>query len=137
MGSSNGKYILTEEDINWFTKNTMIGKQDIKDRYQQFVKTHPLGKIGKNEYINMIKECYGTNINYKGLEKYMFEVFDRNGDGWVDFKEFLKVIYILSNESPKEKLELMFRVFDTDQNGTISPYELKSIVEDFFHLLGD
>ena len=136
MGSSNGKYVLTDEDINWFSKNTMIGKQDIKTRYKEFVKSHPLGKIEKSEYINMIKECYGKNINYKGLEKYMFEVFDRNGDGWVDFKEFLKVIYILSNESPKEKLELLFRVFDTDQNGTISHYELKAIVKDFFHLLG-
>ena len=134
MGSSQGKYVLTEEDINWFANNTMIKKEDVKERYQQFIDKHPLGKIEKSEYINMIQECYG---NTYGLEKYIFETYDRNGDGFVDFSEFLKVIYILSNDSPKEKLQLIFRVFDADKNGTISLSELKSIVKDFFNLLGN
>ena len=133
MGSSQGKYVLTEEDINWFANNTMIGKEDVKERYQQFIDKHPLGKIEKSEYINMIQECYG---NTYGLEKYIFETYDRNGDGFVDFSEFLKVLYILSNDSPKEKLQLIFRAFDADKNGTISLAELKSLVKDFFNLLG-
>ena len=133
MGSSQGKYVLTDEDINWFANNTMIGKEDVKERYQQFIDKHPLGKIEKSEYINMIQECYG---NTYGLEKYIFETYDRNGDGFVDFSEFLKVLYILSNDSPKEKLQLIFRAFDADKNGTISLSELKSIVKDFFNLLG-
>ena len=134
MGSSQDKYVLTEEDINWFANNTMIKKEDVKERYQQFIDKHPLGKIEKGEYINLIQECYG---NTYGLEKYVFETYDRNGDGFVDFSEFLKVIYILSNDSPKEKLQLIFRVFDADKNGTISLSELKSIVKDFFNLLGN
>ena len=134
MGSSQGKYVLTEEDINWFANNTMIKKEDVKERYQQFIDKHPLGKIEKSEYINLIQECYG---NTYGLEKYVFETYDRNGDGFVDFSEFLKVLYILSNDSPKEKLQLIFRVFDADKNGTISLSELKSIVKDFFNLLGN
>ena len=133
MGSSQGKYVLTDEDINWFANNTRIGKEDVKERYQQFIDKHPLGKIEKSEYINMIQECYG---NTYGLEKYIYETYDRNGDGFVDFSEFLKVLYILSNDSPKEKLQLIFRAFDADKNGTISLSELKSLVKDFFNLLG-
>ena len=133
MGSSQGKYVLTDEDINWFANNTRIGKEDVKERYQQFIDKHPLGKIEKSEYINMIQECYG---NTYGLEKYIYETYDRNGDGFVDFSEFLRVLYILSNDSPKEKLQLIFRAFDADKNGTISLSELKSIVKDFFNLLG-
>ena len=133
MGSSQGKYVLTEEDINWFANNTRIGKEDVKERYQQFIDKHPLGKIEKSEYINMIQECYG---NTYGLEKYIYETYDRNGDGFVDFSEFLRVLYILSNDSPKEKLQLIFRAFDADKNGTISLSELKSLVKDFFNLLG-
>ena len=133
MGSSQGKYVLTDEDINWFANNTMIGKEDVKERYQQFIDKHPSGKIEKSEYINMIQECYG---NTYGLEKYIFETYDRNGDGFVDFSEFLRVLYILSNDSPKEKLQLIFRAFDADKNGTISLSELKTIVKDFFNLLG-
>ena len=41
-----------------------------------------------------------------------------------------------SNSPPKEKLELLFRVFDSDQNGYISSHEVKVMMTDFFHLLG-
>ena len=136
MGSKHGKYVLTEKDITWFAKNTKIRRESVKSRYQQFLTQHPLGKIDKSEFINLLQECYGKFGNYKGLQKYVFELYDRNGDGAVDFKEFLLVIYTLSNDSPKEKLELIFRMFDINQTGTISRDELKIIVKDFFHLLG-
>ena len=96
--------------MNWFTKNTMISTQEINERYREFVKTHPLGKIGKTEYLNLLRECYGKDVNYKGLETYIFETYDRNGDGWVDFSEFLKVLYILSNASPKEKFKYLLYI---------------------------
>ena len=137
MGGHHGKYVLTEKDIDWFAKNTMISREDVKERYQQFLVKHPLGKMEKSEFIHLLEECYGKiHKDYRGLEKYIFETYDVNGDGWVDFCEFLRVIYSLSDECPKDKLAHMFRVFDINQTGTISKEELKIIVKDFFHLLG-
>ena len=136
MGIVNGKYVLTNEDIEWFDKNTLIRKEDVIERYQKFLKEHPQGKIPKAKFIGYLKVCYGKRENYKGLEKYIFETYDMNGDQYVDFKEFLCVLYTLSNDSPKAKLRLLFRVFDIYQNGVILPEEVKKIVKDFFHLLG-
>ena len=70
-----------------------------------------------------------------GLEKYAFETYDIDGDGYIDFKEFLWVMYALSDESPRQKLELIFKTFDTDRNGVISAKEVKLVVKDFFQLL--
>ena len=136
MGSINGKYVLTEEDLVWFDKNTLIRKEDVQERFQNFLKVHPDGKIPKGKFVGYLEACYGKRDNYKGLEKYIYETYDMNGDGWVDFKEFLCVLYALSNDSPKEKLELLFRAFDIHKTGVLVPKEVKQIVKDFFHLLG-
>ena len=136
MGDSHSKYKLTDDDIWWFSKNTLMREQDVMARYQDFIQQHPTGKIPKAEFMNLMKACYGKKANHKGLEKYVYEIYDRDGDGFVDFKEFLKVIYILSEEPPRRKAHLLFRMYDRDQSGSISPNELKDIIQSFYHILG-
>ena len=136
MGSVNGKYVLTEDDLTWFDKNTLLTKRNVKARYQIFLKEHPDGKIPKSKFIGYLEACYGKRRCYRGLEKYIFETYDMNNDGYVDFKEYLCVLYTLSNDSPNEKLELLFSVFDVHETGVILVEEVKQIVQDFFHLLG-
>jgi hypothetical protein len=41
----------------------------------------------------------------------------------------------MSNGSPEDNLKQIFRVFDINQDGSISTKELKRIVKDLFHLL--
>lgn len=136
MGSINGKYVLNQKDLIWFENNTLIRREDVIERYQGFLKAHPDGRIPKGEFIGHLEACYGKRKNYKGLEKYIYETYDMNADGWVDFKEFLCVLYTLSNDSPKEKLELIFRAFDIQKTGVLVREEVNQIVKDFFHLLG-
>ena len=45
------------------------------------------------------------------------------------------VLYVLSNGSPEENLKQIYRVFDINNDGSISRKELKRIVKDLFHLL--
>ena len=58
-------------------------------------------------------------------------------DGLIDFKEFMIVLYIMSNGTPEENLRQIFRVFDINNDGKISVAELKRIVRDLHHLLND
>ena len=51
------------------------------------------------------------------------------------FREFMIVLYVLSNGSPEENLKQIYRVFDINNDGSISRKELKRIVKDLFHLL--
>ena len=41
-------------------------------------------------------------------------------DGHIDFREFMIVLYIMSNGSPEENLKQIFRVFDINNDGTIT-----------------
>lgn len=78
-------------------------------------------------------------------------------DGHIDFREFMIVLYIMSNGTPEENLKQIFRVFDINNDGDlskkkmlqqqlfemvviagfISPKELQRIVKDLFHLINE
>ena len=47
------------------------------------------------------------------------------------------VLYIMSNGSPEENLKQIFRVFDINDDGTITLKELQKIVRDLFLLLNE
>ena len=53
----------------------------------------------------------------------------------IHHREFMVVLYVMSNGSAEENLRQIFRIFDINSDGTISQKELQKIVKDLFHLL--
>merc|ERR1712025_1258392 len=64
-------------------------------------------------------------------------MYDSNKDGHIDFREFMIVLYIMSNGTPEENLKQIFRVFDINNDGTITLKELQKIVRDLFLLINE
>merc|ERR1712242_79262 len=52
-------------------------------------------------------------------------------------KEFMMVLYIMSNGTPEENLKQIFRVFDINNDGKITLKELQKIVRDLFLLINE
>lgn len=62
--------------------------------------------------------------------KDMINEIDEDGNGVVDFPEFLKMMVKKANSSdPHEELKEAFKVFDKDGNGYISREELKDVMK--------
>ena len=61
-------------------------------------------------------------------------MYDVNMDGVIDFEEFLIAINIMSNGTPEENLEQIFRFFDVNRNGFIDQLEMEAVVEDLLAL---
>jgi len=136
MGCINGKAFLKEEDISYIANNTAMDMDAVERQYQNFLTKHPDGKISRRSFHEMMKECYpGTDT--EKLERHIFRMYDTNKDGHIDFREFMIVLYIMSNGSPEENLKQIFRVFDINNDGSISPKELQRIVKDLFHLINE
>ena len=62
-------------------------------------------------------------------------MYDTNMDGYIDFKELMVLLYIMSAGTPEQNLEQIFRIFDINGDGTISWKEMRRIVADLFQLL--
>merc|ERR1712001_21527 len=136
MGCVHATTILTNEDFEFIAKNTALTKVQVESRYQNFLKLHPDGRISRKSFHSMMKECY-PGADTEKLERHIFRMYDTNKDGHIDFREFMIVLYIMSNGSPEENLKQIFRVFDINNDGFISLKELQRIVKDLFHLINE
>merc|ERR1712050_729583 len=110
-----------------------MDKEAVERQYQNFLKMHPDGRISRKSFHTMMKECYpGTDT--EKLERHIFRMYDTNGDGHIDFREFMIVLYVMSNGTPEENLKQIFRIFDINNDGSVSKKELGRLVKDLFHL---
>ena len=77
---------------------------------------------------------YSYLIPFKGEagEQFMeqlFRIFDKDGDGSIDFKEFMIATDMTSSGDPEEKLRWAFRMYDVDGNGSIDFNEMRRLIQ--------
>merc|ERR1712055_606286 len=133
LGNKNLNTPLSEEDIEFLETKTTIDKAQIDAQYKIFLSKHPDGQISKKSFRSMMAECY-PNVDTHKLSKHIWRMYDTNLDGCIDFREFMMVLYVMSNGSPEENLQQIFRVFDIDNDGKINFTEMKRIVKDLLNI---
>jgi neuronal calcium sensor 1 len=74
----------------------------LKEIYKQFKKETPSGVIDKKEFRNVMKTMGFIDTFLQDL---VFQVFDRNRDGLVSFREFVTALSAMTRGTPDEKLE--------------------------------
>lgn len=109
--------------------NHLMSKEDKNELLEVFNKfdTDHDGVLSKEEIFNGYKETLGEIEAAKEVERIMKAV-DINGDGTIDYNEFLIVATNRQKLLNKEKLEATFNMFDKDGNGSISAAEIKAVL---------
>ncbi|XP_030043766.1 dual oxidase 1 isoform X2 [Microcaecilia unicolor] len=64
----------------------------------------------------------------------MFSLADKDGNGYLSFREFLDILVIFMKGSPEEKSKLMFTMYDIDENGYLSKEEFFRMLRSFIEI---
>ncbi|KAG8511055.1 Lysophosphatidylcholine acyltransferase 2B [Galemys pyrenaicus] len=97
------------------------------DEYAAIAAASKGGVIGIKEFASNLKLPVSQPL------KQLFDLFDRNKDGYIDFREYVIGLTVLCNPSNTEKiLKLSFKLFDLDEDGFITEQELTSILRAAF-----
>ncbi|NWI95232.1 PCAT2 acyltransferase, partial [Pitta sordida] len=82
------------------------------------------GRIGIEEFAKYLK------LPVSDVLKELFLLFDRDGDGTIDFREYVIGLSILCNPAnTEETIKMAFKLFDMDDDGTINENEFASIIQ--------
>lgn len=90
--------------------------------------------LSKKNFVQVYTQAFGSR-NAKQLAENIFESFDTDHSGSVDFEEFLIGLSITEASDPRDrvnrmrKLKWAFSVYDKDKNGTIDRNEMTLIVK--------
>lgn len=107
-------------------QNSNFDRFELNRLLARFMKidTDSSGTIEKDEFLAI------PTIQTNPLAARLLEVFDKDGDGNIDFGEFVSALSIFSSKGNREeKLKFAFNVFDLDNDGYLSNGELFIILK--------
>ncbi|KFP81520.1 Dual oxidase 2 [Acanthisitta chloris] len=78
-------------------------------------------------------EALGLKADSMFVES-MFSLADKDGNGYISFREFLDILAIFMKGSPEEKSKVMFRMYDIDENGFLSKEEFLRMLRSFIEI---
>lgn len=121
-------YYISKEDIVFLTQKTHYSEQEIRyllfwlrveklikfgvlfrEWHQNFREECPEGILDK-EHIMKIYDEISPFGNSKDFVDHIFRIFDKDGDGSIDFKEFMIATDLTVAGTPEEKLRWAFKV---------------------------
>ena len=70
-------------------------------------------------------EVPASNASFMSL---LFNAFDKNGDGFVNFVEFTAGLSMVLKGTPQEKYQLCFEIYDVKKTGYITKPEMRQVL---------
>ncbi|XP_039208304.1 lysophosphatidylcholine acyltransferase 2 [Crotalus tigris] len=127
---SAGKLTLPMEaglvEFTKISKKLNLKWDSIREQLDQFAgiaSTSKGGRIGIEEFANYLK------LPVSDVLRELFTLFDRNGDGTIDFREYVIGLSVLCNPANTEQtIQMAFQLFDIDEDGSITEDEFALII---------
>ncbi|XP_060693713.1 lysophosphatidylcholine acyltransferase 2 [Hemiscyllium ocellatum] len=104
-------------NLNWDNVRSQL------DNFAAIASVSKGGRIGIEEFANHLKLPITPPL------RDVFSLFDRNGDGTIDFREYIIGLVVLcSPANTEETIQFAFKLFDLDKDGYISEEEFAALL---------
>ncbi|XP_021278937.1 calcineurin B-like protein 7 [Herrania umbratica] len=130
MGCACVKQRVGYEDTAILAAQTCFKETEVKALYKLFRKLSSSlvndGYLSKEEFQLGL---FGNSNKQSLFADRIFQLFDTNHDGFLDFGEFIRSLSVFHPDAPRsEKVGFAFQLYDIGQSGFIEPEEVKEMI---------
>ncbi|CAG5083363.1 Oidioi.mRNA.OKI2018_I69.PAR.g10359.t1.cds [Oikopleura dioica] len=133
MGAKKSK--LNPVAIAELSAKTKFGKEELQQWHKGFLKDCPTGKLSAAEFSKIYTQFFPQG-DPQAFARFVFDVFDENKDGTIEFEEFIMALSVTSRGTLDDKLRWAFRLYDLDGDGSITRDEMLEIVKAIYSMVG-
>eukprot|EP01091_Cochliopodium_minus_P007872 TRINITY_DN1775_c0_g1_i4.p1 TRINITY_DN1775_c0_g1~~TRINITY_DN1775_c0_g1_i4.p1 ORF type:complete len:544 (+),score=136.37 TRINITY_DN1775_c0_g1_i4:153-1784(+) len=111
-------------NLREMSKDFSIDKaKQLLEKFASYCKNNT-GKVSASEF------CQALSIPFNGFTSQLFQLFDVNQDGEIDFREFVSGMFYLSsknNAEASETIQFCFSAMDKDKDGLVDKNDFKTL----------
>ncbi len=116
----------------FFFLYSRMDRKQLQKEYKKFKKQFNTSGISMAQFKQMAATFLPRQQQTPEFIERLFNAFDRDRSGNIDFKEFMLAVTMCSSANPEDKLRFCFRSLDTDNSGSLDREELLYAVELLF-----
>ncbi|CDW53050.1 EF-hand 7 and EF-hand 8 domain containing protein [Trichuris trichiura] len=122
--------------IDYLTSVTDFSRNEVKAIYRGFREESPTGRMSVEEFMDMYGKLF-PNSGAESFAKFVFGSFDLDKNGSLTFDGFLTLFSTLLRGTVEEKLQWVFKLYDTNKDGLLTQSDLEKILLSVYSLGGE
>lgn len=117
--------VLAKKKYYFFTRILLqiVHPENYQSKFLPSPNQNKILKYSRKDFQSMYKKIYPNSKSNKFSSR-IFDVYDRNKDGFLDFEEFLIANKITSGNNLNEKLKMAFEIYDLKNDGVLDKKEM-------------
>ena len=129
LRGNGGSTKLDGEQVSTLERKTEFSAEEIRKSHRRFVGKHPDGKITASDLKKIYEQLCPSGGDASQFADFVFKTYDSNGDGFVDFQEFITALSLTKRGSLMKRLYWIFNIYDVDNNGYITRGEYLQVLK--------
>ena len=136
LTSADGSLAVQDKDLHFVGKDANLNDEQIKNLKDTVNNLLESGSVDKDNFKDVIGMCYPM-VDLEKLENDIYQKFDEDKTGHIEVRKFLLIIYALSSGTAEEKLRMIFKLVDANDDEVIVLEEYKIVARDIFVLANE